>query len=289
MIYARRASPLHAARPVAGIAWCAALAAAALVVDHPVVLAGLLVALVGAALAAGVGERLARTARMGLPLALAIALIEPLLQHDGLTVIARLGDLGPLGRLDITLEAVVYGAVLGLRALVVVAAFGLYAAAVDPDEVLRLFRRRGLRSALTVTIATRMVGVLEADARRLADGQRCRGTQPPSRMAVVRAVTSGALDRALDVAAALELRGYGARRPAARARAARPWSRHDLAFAASALGIVALVVLGELGGASAFSAFPRLRGAGVAASGALAMALVVVALAPFADRRGIAR
>ena len=289
MIYARRASPLHAARPVVGIAWCAALAAAALVVDHPVVLAGLLVALVGAALAAGVGERLARTARMGLPLALAIALIEPLLQHDGLTVIARLGDLGPLGRLDITLEAVVYGAVLGLRALVVVAAFGLYAAAVDPDEVLRLFRRRGLRSALTVTIATRMVGVLEADARRLADGQRCRGTQPPSRMAVVRAVTSGALDRALDVAAALELRGYGARRPAARARAARPWSRHDLAFAASALGIVALVVLGELGGASAFSAFPRLRGAGVAASGALAMALVVVALAPFADRRGIAR
>ncbi|MDX6639694.1 MAG: energy-coupling factor transport system permease protein [Solirubrobacteraceae bacterium] len=289
MIYARRASPLHAARPVVGIAWCAALAAAALVVDHPLVLAGLLVALVGAALAAGVGERLARTARMGLPLALAIALIEPLLQHDGLTLIARLGDLGPLGRLDITLEAVVYGSVLGLRALVVVAAFGLYAAAVDPDEVLRLFRRRGLRSALTVTIATRMVGVLEADARRLADGQRCRGTRPPSRMAVVRAVTSGALDRALDVAAALELRGYGARRPAARARAARPWSRHDLAFAASAVGIVALVVLGELGGASAFSAFPRLHGAGVAASGALAVALVLVALAPFADRRGIAR
>jgi energy-coupling factor transport system permease protein len=290
VIYARRASPLHAARPVAGSAWCAALAAAALVVDHPLVLAGLLVALVAAALAAGVGDRLARTARMGLPLALAIALIEPLLQHDGLTLIARLGDLGPLGRLDITLEAVVYGAVLGLRALVVVAAFGLYAAAVDPDEVLRLFRRRGLRSALTVTIATRMVGVLEADARRLADGQRCRGTQPPSRMAVVRAVTSGALDRALDVAAALELRGYGARRPAGRARAvARPWSRHDLAFAASAVGIVALVVLGELGGASAFSVFPRLHGAGVAASGALAVALVLVALAPFADRRGIAR
>jgi energy-coupling factor transport system permease protein len=289
VIYARRASPLHAARPVVGIAWCAALAAAALVVDHPLVLAGLLVALVGAALAAGVGDRLARTARMGLPLALAIALIEPLLQHDGLTLIARLGDLGPLGRLDITLEAVVYGAVLGLRALVVVAAFGLYAAAVDPDEVLRLFRRRGLRSALTVTIATRMVGVLEADARRLADGQRCRGTRPPSRMAVVRAVTSGALDRALDVAAALELRGYDARRPPGRTRAARPWSRHDLAFAASAVGVVALVVLGELGGASAFSAFPHMHGAGVAASGALAMALVLVALAPFADRRGIAR
>lgn len=287
MIYARRASPLHATRPVVGVAWCAALAACALVVDHPLVLAALLVVIVGAGLAAGVGDRIARTARIAVPIGVMWLLIEPLVLRDGLTVIARLGELPPFGRIDITLEATVAGGIFGLRAVVIILAFGLYAAAVDPDEVLRLFRRRGMRSALTVTVATRMVGVLERDARRMADGQRCRGTGEPSRLQVVRTVAGGALERALDVSAALELRGYGSRRASSR-RPAPPWSRHDVAFLASAFALVALLVLGEVSGASSFAWNPRLDGPPVAQPALLALALVVVALVPFADRRGIA-
>jgi energy-coupling factor transport system permease protein len=289
VIYARRASPLHAARPLAGIAWCGALAAAALVVDHPLVLAALLVAVVAGGLAAGVGERMARTARIAVPVGVMWMLIEPLVLRDGLTVIARLGELPPFGRLDITLEATVAGGIFGLRAIVVIMAFGLYSAAIDPDEVLRVFRRRGLRSALTVTVATRMVGVLERDARRMAEGQRCRGTGEPSRLAVVRSVAGGALERALDVSAALELRGYGVRRPQAGRVRGAAWSRHDLAFAVSAAAIVALVVLGEVGGASAFAWNPRLDSAPLGQVAALAAALLAVALAPFLDRRGTAR
>lgn len=289
MIYARRASPLHAARPVVGVAWCAALVVAALVVDHPLVLAALLVAVVASGLAARVGDRLAGAARIAVPIGVMWLLIEPLVLRDGLTVIARLGELPPFGRLDITLEATVAGAIFGLRAVVVIMAFGLYAAAVDPDEVLRLFRRRGLRSALTVTVATRMVGVLERDARRMADGQRCRGTGEASRLAVVRTVAGGALERALDVSAALELRGYGARRPGAHRRRSPAWSRHDLAFAASAVAVIALVVLGEISGATAFEWNPRLDAAGLAEAGPLSAALLLVMLVPFLDRRGIAR
>lgn len=289
MIYARRASPLHAARPVVGVAWCGALVAAALVVDHPLLLGALLFAVVGAGLAARVGDRLARTARIAVPIGLMWLLVEPLVLRDGLTVIARLGELPPFGRLDVTLEATVAGAIFGLRAIVVILAFGLYSAAVDPDELLRLFRRRGLRSALTVTVATRMVGVLERDARRMADGQRCRGTSEPSRLALVRTVAGGALERALDVSAALELRGYGAGPAGAGGQRAGGWSRHDLAFAASAAAIVALIVLGETSGAAAFAWNPRLEAAGLVASGPLAAALLIVALVPFLDRRGIAR
>ncbi|MDX6664428.1 MAG: energy-coupling factor transport system permease protein [Solirubrobacteraceae bacterium] len=289
MIYARRASPLHAARPVAAAAWCAALAAFALAVGHPLVLGALLVVIVAAGFAAAVPDRLARTARIAVPIGVLWLLIEPLVLRDGLTVIARLGELPPFGRLDITLEATVAGGIFGLRAIVVILAFGLYAAAVDPDEVLRLFRRRGLRSALTVTVATRMVGVLDSDARRMADGQRCRGTGEASRLAVVRTVTGSALERALDVSSALELRGYGVRHAGVRQAGGAPWSRHDVAFMASALGIVALLVLGAATGATAFDWSPRLHGAGLALSGALSAALVLVALAPFLDRRGIAR
>jgi energy-coupling factor transport system permease protein len=220
------------------------------------------------------------------PLAVLIALINPLLTRDGLTVLARLGEVPVLGQLDLTLEATVYGAVLGARALILVEIFALYSAAVDPDEVLRLFRRVSYRSALTATLATRMVPVLARDARRLADAQRCRPGPAPPRLAIVRAVAAGALDRAVDVAATLELRGYGTGRRPARVR--RAWSRHDLAFAAAAVVVVAAAIAAATGAAD-FRAYPSLHLGAIGESVALAAGLVVAALLPFLDRRGVAR
>ena len=286
-MYRRRPSPLHAARASAGAAYCGALALVALLCDHPLMLGAELVAVLAAGMLAGVGRELGRAARMGVTLALLVALVNPLVVRDGLTVIVRGLDLPGFGPIDITLEAMVYGAVLGLRALVVILCFALYSAAVDPDEVLRLFRRVSFRSALTAALATRMVPVLGRDARRLADAQRCRPGPPASRLAIVRAVSSGALDRAVDVAATLELRGYALARPVRAGRA--PWSRHDLAFAASAAGIVALGVLAAVTGAADVRPYPELELASSAATGAVALGLVVLALAPFADRRGIVR
>ena len=95
------------------------------------------------------------------------------------------------------------------------------------------------------------------------------------------------LDRALDVAAALEVRGYGAARRPPRAR--RPCSRHDLAFSAAAIGVVAIAVTGRFGGLEPFRAYPTLvapTGAGVIA---ISLALLACVLLPFADRRGIER
>lgn len=286
MSYRRRPSPLHAARAAAGGAYCLALGAAAMSTDHPLVLAAALAAVVGALLLAGSGRQLAGSLRYAIPFALIVAVVNPLVSREGLTLIARGPDLPGLGPLDITLEATVYGLILGLRALVVVLTFALYATAVDPDEVLRLFRRVSFRSALTASIATRLVPVLARDARRFSDAQRCRPGAAASRLAVVRAVTTGALDRAVDVAATLEVRGYGAACRPPRVR--RPWSRHDLAFLASAGALLALAV-GLNAGLAPFSAAPALSvpvglRAAVAAAG-----VVLCALLPFADRRGIVR
>jgi energy-coupling factor transport system permease protein len=287
VIYRRRATPLHAARAAAGCAYCAALATISLVSTSPFVLAAAIVAIVAAGLAAGVGRQLRRAAWIAVPLGLLVAAINPIVDHNGLTVIARGGTVPWLGELDVTLEAVVYGLMLGLRAVVLIEAFALYSAAVDPDEVLRMFRRVSYRSALTAVLATRMVPVLARDARRLADAQRCRPARPAPRLALVRALAGGALDRAVDVAATLEVRGYGsARRPP---RRRRPWSRHDVAFLAAAIGLVALVVAAAVAGVAGFAAYPELRVDAGPAEALLSGAIVAVALAPFADRRGIVR
>ena len=133
-----------------------------------------------------------------------------------------------------------------------------------------MFRRLSFRSALTATLATRMLPVLAADSQRLAEAQRTRPTGGPTgargRVALLSAVVGGSLDRAMDVAATLEVRGFAAARGAARGtgRARRAPSRHDIAFAASAAAILALAIAARLTGVASFDSYPRLVDAGSA-------------------------
>jgi len=288
VIYERRASPLHAARAAVASAWCVLLAGVALSFEHPLVLGVLLSTVIAAAAGARVARRVLLALSFALPFAVVIAVINPLVVRDGLTVIARFGSVPVFGRLDVTAEATAYGGVLALRALVVIGCFALHSAAVDPDDLLRAFRRISFRSALTAALATRMVPVLARDARRLHDAQRCLAGEPAPRRAVVRAVAAGALDRAVDVAATLEVRGYGAARRAPRGRG-RPWSRHDLAFAASAAVLALIGVAAYLGGWEAFEAYPSFTAPIDARLLTLSAVLASCALLPFADRRGIGR
>jgi energy-coupling factor transport system permease protein len=216
-----------------------------------------------------------------------IALVNGLVVRDGVTVIFRGGSVSGLGRVDVTAEALAYGGVLGLRAMAIVTAAALLAACVDPDELLRALRRGSLRAGVTAALATHLIPVLARDGRRLADAQRALTGGAPAagaRVGVLRAVTAGALDRATDVAATLEVRGFGIGRPRPRRR---PLSRHDVAFAASAAALAAIAIAVAIGGWEGFEAYPRTTAPFDAGVFVLAAALAGCALAPFADRRGL--
>jgi energy-coupling factor transport system permease protein len=281
-VYRRRASALHAARAGASATFCLALAFAPILFDNPIVLGSLLCAVLAAALGAGVARDLRRWALYAAGLALLVVIVNPLVTSDGLTVLVRGGSF--LGRRwDITLEALVYGGVAALRVLDIVLAFALLSVAVDPDELLRSLRRVSYRSALTAALTTRLVPVLARDASRKSEAARCR-PEPPGRAAVARAAVAGSLERAVELAAALEVRGYSrARRPRV---ARRPWSRHDLRVMASALTIVALAVVAKLAGAGGFQAYPTIQISAGAAEAALGIAFVALAVAPFAGAGG---
>jgi energy-coupling factor transport system permease protein len=290
LVYRPLASPLHATRAGVAALWAAAFTAAMLLLYHPLGLAALALAILGAGWGAGVGRELVRALRIALIVGLPIVAINVLVSREGLTVFARLGDLGPFGQGDLTVEALVYGVVIALKVTILILVSALASLAIDPDALLRIFRRLSFRSALTASLAVRMIPVLAADAQRLAEAQRTRPGGGPrgarGRAAVLGAVLAGSLDRAMDVAATLELRGFAA---APRApRLPRPWSRHDLAFCASALAILALALLARLGGAASFTAYPLVRAAPIGA-GLLAIcaALTLAVLLPFCDRRGI--
>jgi energy-coupling factor transport system permease protein len=243
---------------------------------------------------AGVARELRRAARFAIPLALLVAAINPLVSREGLTLLARGPGVPLYGQLDVTLEAVVYGAVAALRVLVVVLAFAACSAAVDPDDMLRGLRRVAPRSALTASLATRMVPLLARDAERLSEayGLRAAAVRDGGRMrrsaVLARALAAGGLERAMDTAAALELRGYalGAR---GSGRAARAWSADDVVFAFAFAAIVAVALFAGIAGVAAFDPYPELRADWGPPEGAFALLLPVLTLAPFAlavRRRG---
>jgi energy-coupling factor transport system permease protein len=299
LFYRRLASPLHATRAGVGAAWALALTAAALLLYNPIPLAALTLAVLGAGVGAGVGRRLAGTLRVAVIVGLPIVAINVLASREGLTVFARLGDLGPFGQGNLTVEAVVYGAVIALKVTLLMLITTLASLAVDPDELLRGFRRLSFRSALTASLATRMIPVLGADAQRLAEAQRTRPEDPArgvrGRVALLSAIVGGSLERSMEVAATLELRGFAAAegRPRPRhssdRRVRRPWSRHDLAFLCSTFGVIALALAGRLTGAASFAAYPLVRMQVDTGTCVLCAALIAAILLPFLDRRGIDR
>jgi energy-coupling factor transport system permease protein len=283
--YIPRRGPLQSARPGAAVAYLGSLVVVAFLYSNPLVL----VAAAGAAYLAGsmAGARAAvrATLRLGLTLAFLIVVVEALLVDRGETVLARLGDWPFFGQVDITLEAIVAGALIGLRAVVTIVAFGVYSACVDPDKVMRALRPVAQRSALTATLVSRLVPVAAADAGRLRDAAQLRG---PGAAAVgkgplARRLLAGSLDRAVDVAATLELRGYslggprGARRP-------EP-SRFDRRFYAVAAVVLAAAIVGKALGADDFRTYPTIQIGLGPATLAVSAIVLVSGLAPWKRKR----
>jgi energy-coupling factor transport system permease protein len=304
LLYRRLASPLHATRAGVAALWALAFTAAALVLYHPLALAALVLAILGAALGAGVARELVRALIVAAVVTLPIVLINVLVSRQGLTVFARVGDLGPLGQGDLTVEALLYGAVIALKITLLILITSLASLAIDPDALLRICRRLSFRSGLTASLALRMIPLLAGDAQRLADAQRTRPGGGPrgarARAALIGAVVAGSLDRAMDVAATLEVRGLAAvprrslyGRPLARRRSSRegqvrkPWSRHDFAFAASAVAVLAVALYGRLANVASFTAYPLTRMPVDVSVLGLCVALALAVLLPFCDRRGI--
>jgi energy-coupling factor transport system permease protein len=291
--YTPRPRPLQSAAPGAAVVYLGSLTAVAFLYSSPVVLIGAGVAAALAGRLAGARTAVAAAVRLGLAIALPIVVVNALVVDRGATVLARLGDWPLLGQVDITAEALADGAVFGLRAVVVMITFAVYSACVDPDRVLRALRPLAGRSALTATLVSRLVPVAAADAARLGDAARLRGpgAAPAGRAPLARRLLAGSLDRAVDVAATLELRGYALAAPGRprkveekpglwHRKSLKVASRFDRRFYFAGAVVLAAAIAGELRGADGFDAYPTVQLGGGAATLAVATIVALSGLAP---------
>jgi energy-coupling factor transport system permease protein len=290
LAYTPRRGRLQGTAIPAAVAYLMSFVVLAFTYWSPVVLVAIGCGVVVAGVAAGARTALWASLRWGLGLAVVIVAVNGLVTHRGETVLVRGFEVPVLGALDVTLEALAEGAVLAFRILVVLMAFAVYSACVDPDRVLRLLRPVAGRSALTATLIARLVPLAAADHVRLREAAALRGpgAAPAGRAALARRLVAGSLDRAVDAAATLELRGYGQRVGRAGVGPIRR-SRHDARFAAAGVAIAVGGVAARLLGVGGFDAYPSLAIDADAATLALAAAIPTFAWAPFAGERSIAR
>jgi energy-coupling factor transport system permease protein len=227
--------------PVPAVALLAALGAAALLADRTfsvAVLAGLLLVV---CLAAPARRRWPYLVG-GLAASAAVFVITPFVESMG-THSVWTGPIVPvLGPLDVTREELAGALYQALRLAAVTLAFAAYALLIDHDRLLQA-ARFGRRSALALVLATRLLPTLERDAAGLVEALRGRGVPVEGlrgRARLLSPLLAGSLERGLNLAEAMEARGFG--RPGA-TRAVRPaWTWADRA----ALAAAPLVAVGAL-------------------------------------------
>ncbi len=285
-------SAMHRLSPFVVPAWVAAVVLGVLVLEHPIALLALCIATVPVAVGSGVLRPWASTMRYVLWMGLAIVVINAIVSNQGSHVLLQAGfSLPLLGTPRLTVEALAYGAAMAVRLAAIISAFTLLNLCVHPDDLMRVAIRLRLpyRSVLVTSLSTRFIPVLLADAATIMDAQRSRGLEfdrgdvierARNRGALILPLLSNSLDRATQVAEAMESRAYGS-------SARRTFYRDAPLLAEDVVALVLLGVAAALAvaagplGLCAYAYYPSLDSLPLPADGWLALgALVALLLSP---------
>ncbi len=279
-------SPRRALHPVAWWLWALALAAAASHTLNPILLLGI-IAVAGLVVAArrtdapwsaafraflvmgavALGIRLVFEALFGPPLPGFVVFTVPSVTLPDMMAGVRLG--GP-----VTVTSLVAAAYSGLQLVAIFACVGAANALANPTRLLKSVPGALYEVGVAVVVAVTLIPTAVTHARRIGEARRLRGRNDKGVRAVASislAVLEGSLERSLDLAAAMDSRGYGRMR-------AIPLRQRRITSALLLVGLMALLV-GAYG----------LLDADTSASAALITMLAGIAVAVWGIRRANAR
>lgn len=219
--YLDKGTVIHRLSPLVKLAWGGGLVVLSLIFSHPVYILILFLSIIPLVKLAGVGREWASTLKFSLWLCLSIIVINALFSYHGDHVlIAAPFRLPVVGQPVITLEAIAFGAVMALKLMVIISVFVLINLTVHPDDIMAVLLKMRLpyKSVLVTSLSTRFVPCLVEDMGRISDSYRTRGVQMDAgswfrrlknRAKITVALLANSLDRAVQVAEAMEARAFG--------------------------------------------------------------------------------
>ncbi|MDN5344641.1 MAG: energy-coupling factor transport system permease protein [Clostridia bacterium] len=256
---------LQSLHPAAALTYLGVLLVLALIFTNPLYLLGLLLVVVLAIIAAQGMATWEVYFRLSLGMMVLVIIINPLVVHAGETIIWWGPRLPVFGPLTVSLEAICYGAAMSVRLLTIISVFCLYNLIIHPDKALSLLARLASRSALVLSLATRMFPAMMRQLENIREVQVMRGVdfnagtlkeRLPKYASLINILLLSSLEDSLEIAEAMQARAFGSgRRTCYRRDTWRP--RDSLCLGGSILALV-VAFYGQLTGASTFIYYPQL-------------------------------
>lgn len=232
--------------PVAVAVYYLAAAGVCMFTMDPVVLAiSLIGALVSLAVTGLLGQW--RMHLYSLALFAVLALVNPLVSHNGVTV------LFVMNHNPVTLEALLYGAAAGGMIVTVMTWFRAFTAVMTSDKLLYIFGSLSPKLALMLSMALRYVPLFGQQVRKVQASQQALGLYKDDNlidrlrggMRVFSVMVTWTLENGIITADSMTARGYGVGR---RSRfSIFRWKRRDALLLISALLLTACAVWGMSG------------------------------------------
>jgi energy-coupling factor transport system permease protein len=252
--------------PLAALLYVFVLFVLVMFSDNPLYLV-LLLMIIGLAIWSADGLKDWETSLVfGLTMTIMIIIINALFVRSGDTILWYGPHVPVIGKMNVSLEAIFFGIVMGLRLLAVISVFVLYTCMVHPDKILSVFARFTSKSALVLTMSTRLFPLFRQRLHSIREVQMVRGVDYRQGAYLERLrkyaalynnllVTS--LEDALEMAEAMQARGYGVGKKRSRYQA-DIWRPRDSIVAASSAAALLIGVYGTLSGVSRFEFYPIL-------------------------------
>ena len=219
--YHHKNTPIHKLNPLCKLAWIGCVFLLALLFDHPLYLFLIFLSTLPLILAARVWREWASLMKFSLFLCLLVIAINALISNQGTHVLYQAPFQIPvIGAPRMTLEGILCGVGNSLRLLAIISAFTLLTFTIHPDDLMSVMIKARLphKSVMVASLSTKFVPTLIADAHRITDVQRTRGLEferggPVQKarnyLAIAIPLLSNSLDRAVQVAEAMESRAFG--------------------------------------------------------------------------------
>lgn len=245
----------HDHNPLAVTAYFLCVSGVAMVCMDPLLL---ILALPGAlncfALMCGFTE--ARTHLFSLGLFAVMTLVNPLLSHNGATV------LFVMNHNPVTLEALLYGAAAAAMVIAVMYFFRAYSRVMTSDRLLYVFGGLSPKLALVLSMALRYVPLFGQQTRKVRQSQKALGLFREDNIVdglrgeaqVFSVMTTWALENGVITADSMTARGYGTGRRT-RFRLFR-WTARDTLLVCAVILLTALALWGA--GVRGFTWYPRI-------------------------------
>ncbi|NPV51497.1 MAG: energy-coupling factor transporter transmembrane protein EcfT [Candidatus Methanofastidiosum sp.] len=221
LTYKRKRSLFHDASPFLKISWLLSILLISIIFEHPIILFVIFLSSFFMALISKIFIEWARVMKLVVFFIPFVILFNLIVNANGETVLWQLPFRIPIfGMLNITLEELAFSLTMCIRIAAILGAFAVLNLTTDPDDLLCAVTKLRLpyRSVVVTSLSTKFVPVLFSDLKNVQEAQRSRGVDFSKGTlkerikkygAVFFPLLSKSLDRSVQIAEAMESRGFG--------------------------------------------------------------------------------